>query len=553
MRAPVLFASILAACASSKPDIPPVRFANAPPVRVVNDRRNVTKKPALRRFVLLYWHVEGSMRRPVTRALEVPQPRRALGVNAFDEVPDSTWFTNRIGARTVTPAEIAAPPGGIGSPEGYKPWTVVSTKTGGTQVGLIIRDTRGEKWLLKFDRRWLPEAETAAHAIVGRLLWAVGYNVTEDYVIDIPRTELLLSPKAVLKEPFGPPQRLTRDRLDRILEYAYVYPDGRYRGLVSRLLPGTPLGGHPSEGVRKDDPNDLIPHERRRDLRGAGPVFAWVDYQDVQEGNYLDMYVADPVDPSRRYVKHYVLDFGQSLGVMGATSKNPRTSYEYYVDVGRMAGSFLTFGLTPRPWEQRDLTGLRGVGAFDAKTFVPHRWKPTTPSYIPLQVADRFDVFWGAKLVLKMTREQIAAAVSAGRLTDPRSSAYLIDTLVARQRKVAIDAFARVAPLDEPRFVAGDLCFTDLSLAYKLLRPGTPTSYTLETFDRDGRRFGQARSIRPGPTGTSCTQVPMDDRGDGYTIVRITIDRTLHAGTTYVHVARDPATRAARVVGIWRP
>jgi hypothetical protein len=322
---------------------------------------------------------------------------------------------------------------------------------------------------------------------------------------------------------------------------------------VSRLLPGTPLGGHPSEGVRKDDPNDLIPHERRRDLRGAGAVFAWVDYQDVQEGNYLDMYVGDPVDPSRRYVKHYVLDFGQSLGVMGATSKNPRVSYEYYADLGHMGTSLWTLGLKPRPWEQRDLPGLRGVGAFDVETFDPRTWRPTTPSYIPMQVTDRFDRFWGAKLVLKMTREQIAAAVSAGRLSDPRASAYLVDTLVGRQRKLAIDAFSRVAPIDEPRVVAGDLCFTDLSLKYKLVRPTTVTSYALETFDRAGRRFGQTRSVRPGPTGTTCTQVAMDDRGDGYTIVRITIARSVHAGTTYVHVARDPATHTARVVGIWRP
>jgi hypothetical protein len=553
MRAPAILISVLAACASSNPEVPPVRFANAPPVTVVNDRQNVPNKPAMRTFVRLYWHVEGSLRRPVTRALEVPQRHRALGVNALDEVPDSTWFTNRISARSVSPAEIAAAPGGIGSPEAYKPWTVISTKSGGVTVGFVIRDRRGEKWLLKFDRRGVPEAETAAQLIVGKLLWTLGYNVTEDYIVDIQRGDLVLSPKAVEKEPFGPPRRLTRQLFDVKLEYAEVAPDGGYRCLVSRLLPGTPIGGHPSEGIRKDDPNDLIPHKRRSDLRGASTIFAWVDYQDVQEGNYLDMYVADPVDPSTHYVKHYLLDYGQSLGVMGATSKNPRTSYEYYADLGRMAGSFLTLGLKPRPWEKRELVGLRGVGAFDAETFDPHHWRPTTPSYIPMQVADRFDEFWGAKLVLEMTREQIAAAVAAGRLTDPRASTYLVDALVGRQRKLALDAFSRVAPIDEPRVVAGDLCFADLSLKYKLVRPGILTSYTLETFDRDGRRFGQTRSVLPGPTGYTCTQVPMDDRGDGYTIVRITIGRTAHAGTTYVHVARDPATHAARVVGIWRP
>src|SRR5215203_112208 len=36
--------------------------------------------------------------------------RRAANVNTLDEVPDSTWFTNRIGRRAMTAAEVAKGP-----------------------------------------------------------------------------------------------------------------------------------------------------------------------------------------------------------------------------------------------------------------------------------------------------------------------------------------------------------------------------------------------------------------------------------------------------------
>src|SRR5688500_8413134 len=35
---------------------------------------------------------------------------RAVNVNSIDEVPDSTWFTNRIGRQTISVAEIARGP-----------------------------------------------------------------------------------------------------------------------------------------------------------------------------------------------------------------------------------------------------------------------------------------------------------------------------------------------------------------------------------------------------------------------------------------------------------
>src|SRR5678815_5583480 len=105
----------LAMSCASTPDLPAPRFANAAPVTRVDDRRDVATKPAEREFIHDLYHYDGTIQRRFTRA---------LGVNALDEVPDSTWFTNRIGIRDLTLDELRTGPARNGSPELHKPWTV---------------------------------------------------------------------------------------------------------------------------------------------------------------------------------------------------------------------------------------------------------------------------------------------------------------------------------------------------------------------------------------------------------------------------------------------
>ena len=119
----IVLAALAAGCAP-RAALPGVRFANAPAVTSVDDRRDVPARPATRGFLRHLYHFDGSFYRLITRGLELPRPHRALGVNALDEVPDSTWFTNRIGTRNLTAQEVYAGPSMIGSPEPYKPWTI---------------------------------------------------------------------------------------------------------------------------------------------------------------------------------------------------------------------------------------------------------------------------------------------------------------------------------------------------------------------------------------------------------------------------------------------
>ncbi len=535
----------LVACGSagSAPEFPTARFANQPAVEVVNDRHDVKSPPETTRDLPQMVAFDAAIQRPVTRALEVPRPRRALGVNALDDVPDSTWFTNRVG---LTPDQVHNGPLTVDSPELHKPWTIVSNKSGGTEQGYIIHDARGLKYLIKFDRLGEPELETGSHVVVNRLLWAAGYNVPEDQIAWVRINELLLAKDAMALDSAGNPMHeLRREDVYDVLAKVEHEPDGRIRVMASRWLDGKSLGRPPLEGVREGDRNDVIPHQLRRDLRGAFPIFAWVDHIDLVSGNFLDMWVTDPADPDRHYVKHYALDFGKSLGAMAQIARDPRRGVQYRIDVPQMSFGFVTLGLLPRPWEHHDVPRLRGVSeVFDAATFEPGAWKPDYP-FVPFTASDRFDMYWGAKIVARFTPDQIRAAVEAGQFSDPRAVTYLVDTLVARQRKTTDYWFARVNPLD--RFamqLTGELCFDDLGIT-EAAAPTARTRYELATYDASGVALGKVLQLGAAPGGRTCTSpIPLTGHGDGYTIVKITTTRPGFEGSTFVHLARQTGAAA---------
>lgn len=548
MRSSVLF--VLAACATTP--VPAARFANAPPIERVYDRHDVPQKPEKQPYTQWLNFFEGNVYGPMRRVLTLEQPLRALGVNSMDEVPDSTWFTNRIGTRTISPDDIRAAPGGVGSPEQYTPWTIHSTKVGGMSVGFIVSDTRGEKFIVKFDDRGHPETETAAQIVTGKLLWACGYNVTEDHIAYVRREDFVLAPDAISEDIFGRKRHLDTAEVDRKLALIDRATDGRYRTMASHLIDGKPLGGHPAIGTRADDPNDIIPHERRRDLRGARSIFAWLDHDDIQEGQFLDMWVKDPADPKRHFVKHYFLDYGLSLGAMARVTNNLRRSYEYYVDPGVVLDSLTSLGFQDREWTSRESPTLRGLGVYETDAFRPGDWKPLSPAYVPFVTADRFDNYWGAKLVMRFTRDQLRAAAEGGRYSDPRVVDYLVDALVARQRATGRYWFTRTNPLENFRPAGGDgVCFDDLLLVYGFAPPSA-THYTLSFYDRDGRAFHTPVRLTASANGNTCARIQLASGPEGYTILRIDTARPSFHGTTWVHLARTPQTGAPRVIGLWR-
>jgi hypothetical protein len=530
-------------------EFPSARFANAPAVTAIDDRNDVPKQPFAHQMLPNVDYFDVAVRRSIDRQLELAPDRRALGINALDEVPDSTWFTNRIGVRELTPDEIRRGPMTGDGPDLHKPWTVHSTKSGsGVDGGVIITDTRGIRYMIKFDLPRLPEVESSTDVIVDRLLWACGYHVPEDSIVWLTTDDLVLTDKSVAKDLLGhTTHHITRKEIEHDLAEVSHGRDGRIRALATRWLDGKPLGGFPAEGVREDDPNDKIPHELRRDMRGLYPILAWVDHVDTIRGNFLDMWVRDG---RGHHVEHYLVDFGRSLGTMGAVEQDRRRGRTHQIDFGNMLTSLVTVGVIDERWEHDFGPMPRGVSPMFTVDFDPGRWHSDLP-YIPLAAADRIDKFWGTKLIGRFTREQIRAAVEAARFSDSRATDYMTDTLVARQRATMAYWYARVNPLDHFTMQDGALCFDDLAVAANIV-PAGPTHYAIAAYDSHARAI--AAPVAVAGAGHACGQnlpIALHER-DAYTIYEVTTRRPGTALRTYVHVARDPRSGKLRVIGVWR-
>ncbi len=553
--------AVVATAACAAPQAGHIRFHNQPPVTEVNDRRDVPKMPEERMHYRGITRFDVVFHKRLTRWMEMRKVTRALDVNAIDEAPNSTWFTNRIGERDISVEELRRGPNVTGTPEAHLPFVVKSSKGAGMALGIVVEDQRGKKYILKFDLKQFPEIESGADAVSHRLVWAAGYHVPENYLVKIRREDVVLSKKSVVKDSRGRKTPMTQEFLDQLLSLAHTDKDGLIRATASLYLEGIPVGGHARDGVRDDDPNDRIPHQQRRVLRGAYVLFSWLDLTDMKEDQSLDMYVEDPADPKVHYLTHHFVDFGKSLGAQAHTSRNRALGRAHLLDPHDISISLLTLGLWRRPWEGRTWPqDITGVGVFESETFHPGEWKANTPNYFPFLDVDRFDGFWGAKIMMRFTPEHIRAAVEQGRYSDPRAVEHITRTLLERQRKAAAYWFANVAPLDrfavESSGSVVQLCFDDLAIRHQLAgKSPTETIYRFRAFDVKGRRLAWTTDKAAGAAGgyTCAIRLPVAPDADGYTIIRIeTSRRGRQLPAVFVHVARDPATRVLRVIGLRR-
>ncbi len=547
-----IVALLSSACAHDV--VGPIRFHDQEVVTRVDDRRD-TPEPEAFDETLLPYYLDAFLLRRFTRWTELHDTRRAMNVNAMDEVPDSTWYVNRIAGRDVTSEEIRRGPGDGQTPERNKPWAVKQLKVGGTSVGFIVADTTGFEFLLKFDAKGYPELETSADVIVQRLFWTLGFNVPDDEVVTFSRHDLVLAADAKKRDPFGNDQPLTDTDLNDELSRVDIGHDGRYRAQVSGFIPGKILGGWSVEGVRSDDPNDRVPHEHRREIRASKLFYAWVSGVDVKKMNTLDAWVEDPQDPSIHYVKHYFVDFGKSLGIWRDELRMSYEGWATVADVAQIGHALVTFGFGDRPWERMRYPHLRGVAWFESEVFDPDAFVPAYP-YYPHTLMDRADGFWAAKLIMRFSEEQVRAAVESGRYSEATATEYVTKTLIERQRKIGSVWFRRVTPLDGIRLSADgrQLCFDDLLVRYGFAHGDS--TYRARAFDTQGSPTGwRAEAKRSAKSEVVCMR-DLALSPDGYTIVELAVSRSderdgADLKPILVHLAGSTADDA-RVIGLRR-
>jgi hypothetical protein len=406
---------------------------------------------------------------------------RAQNVNTIDEVPDSSWFTNRMGRRVLTTAELVRGPDRLETIS-LDGWRVSGPKGSGLQPGFRMTDPSGQLYQIEFDPPSNPEMATGAETIGTAFYHAFGYNTVEVYIAELDPAKLDIVPTARILDPLtGERRRFTRRDVDEVLRRGAKMPNGHYRVLASRFAEGTPLGNFRYYDVRPDDPNDIVPHEDRRELRAARVFGAWLNHDDSRGVNSLDML---QTDGNRKYVKHYMFDFGSIMGSGTVFAQRHRAGNEYIVEWAPGWLTLATLGLYTRDWLHIDYPDVpASVGRFEAKSFEPEKWRPEYPNAaFDNMRAD--DAFWAARIVSQFSDAHVRAIVEKARYSDPRATEYITETLIERRNRVVRTWLPVVNPLVDFALSAdGQLTFGNAAVAAGIATPATSYRARFARFD----------------------------------------------------------------------
>ena len=397
-----------------------------------------------------------------------PTRPRAGNVNTIDEVPDSSWFTNRVGARTLTADELAKGPVEGPAPDPAS-WTITREKSAGAAAGFTAKDAGGHTWFVSFDAPANPQGATAAVVVATKIFWALGYNQVEYFLTDLSPEKVRIDPNATRKRPSGDRTPMTEKDVREILELANRNPDGSYRAAAGRLLPGKVLGGFKYQGTRPDDPNDVVPHEHRRELRALRVFGAWTNLTDMKAGNTLDTIIDQG---GRGVIRHYLQDVGSTFGVGANGPHDWNEGWEFLYDGGPSRKRFFTFGFGLSPWQTAYYEDHPAIGRFEGDAFDPETWKPRVPTAAYFEMRDD-DAFWAARRVMAFTNDMIKAIVKVGRYSDPKAEQYLADVLIKRRDKIGQAYLTKINPVVDPALDgAGVLTFGNAAAQYRLREPG---------------------------------------------------------------------------------
>lgn len=488
--------AITAGCASSP------RWSLDEPQVTSDDMRALAGDPK-ERDPSLYWDaVHQSSFYLIEQSLDLPRQYRKLtgrlheAVNAdvFGDVPNSSWFANRHGQTRLSREELKRGPNQIGGPDMSGPWVITRAKTEGVTPGFFIKDANGETFVIKFDPTMHPELATGAEMVSTKLFHAFGYHVPENYLVTFDPAKLTIKEGLEYKDARGAKHAFTSKLLEDVLTKVALRPDGKIRAIASRLLPGKPVGPFSYKGRRKDDPNDLIPHEHRRELRGLKVFAQLVNHFDTKDHNTLDVLVEED---GRRFIRHYLIDFGSTLGSDGDEPKSTYKGYAYVLDLEQAMVSLFTLGLRRWSWEDADPEGIpRAIGYFEADLFDPPGWKPLhgNPAFDNMTYAD---AAWACRILAEFTKDELLACVETAEYSDPEATHYLAEALWVRREKILKYYSEKISLLDS--FVIADdgktisISFNDL--LSRESAESVPVEYVISAEYNDRSLAGAMKSL----------------------------------------------------------
>jgi hypothetical protein len=407
---------------------------------------------------------DNTVTRQASEALLYRRGREAIDVNALDEVPDSSWYTNRLSRGPMSPdalqlgacAELDAPP---------PPYVIVRGKLGGTSPGALVVASDGQRYVMKTDLFGQPERGTAGDAIGTRILYAAGYGVPCDYVTAVRREDLVILPGA--PRDHDPDEPYTDTDLAELLAAATPAPGATYRVSLSRFLEGELLGGFRFSGVREEDPNDVVPHEHRRELRAFYVVSAWLNHIDARAENNIDVWTE--TSEGHGYIRHLILDAGDSLGILWDQdidfAMSRRFGNAHYLDLEQIFGDLFSLGTIDRAYRDPPRgPAFEVLGFYDVERFDPSSFRPGYPNPAFEQRTEA-DMAWMARILSRLDEPSIRAIVETGHFSERLYTSELVRILRGRLERILERYLVRLSPLTSPELGERELCMEDLAVA----------------------------------------------------------------------------------------
>jgi hypothetical protein len=221
-----------------------------------------------------------------------------------------------------------------------------------------------------------------------------------------------------------------------------------------------------------------------------------------------------------------------------------------------LLADFATLGSVERPWDRAKRTpGLAIFGYFSQRDFDPDAWRGEYPNPAFGRMTER-DAAWAARIIARITPEDVEAAVKVGDFTRPEAARFLTRVLIERRQVLLRRYLSKLSPLSDVQVGPRAVCSVDLARQADAFPPSR-FHYRASVSRGGGPAVDVGTSA--GPSGSICVAVassnPAASLGpsakERYVLLRLTNGAS--TGPLLLHLYDLGPARGLKLVGIERP